>query len=184
MDLRNIKIGDILVFKKVENNAKVIVVGSVPSNIDGNVSFKAVLKENRREVFKLSNTDTIINASNNDVIYIIGNMASAIAYNANNVFGSRLNQEFISNVNNKISMALRKKAWLDTNVINPSLSLEESTESTDTEAEAPAPVMITSAFTVTIVHQDSELPLDLLQDLTDAVSDQFGEYSVNVTINE
>jgi hypothetical protein len=181
MNVQNLKIGDIII-KKIENgDAKVIVVGSTPIESDTCFTFKAVLKENNRDVFKVSLSNTTINKEDGAAC-VISTFDDAITFNIRNVF-TRKSSDFYNNMNTKICLALRKRNWVYDSVVSTPVFTPVGDPVADTETEPePEPVVTTrsSTFTVTLTHDISESIDDVIDNLRDVIDDEYD----NVTVEE
>ena len=180
MNIQNLNIGDIIIYNIENNTAKVVVVGSNPISTDGGYSFKAVLKENRREVFKLSNNNSTVSAQNG-AAYVISSFNDAVAFNIRNVFPNK-NNEFYDQMTEKINLALRKRNWFFDSIIIP-VDNSNDMENVSEPEDVPAPTTATSVFTVTITHSIDEDTADVHDALSDMISDEYDDFTITANTN-
>ena len=186
MNIQNLKIGDIIIGNLENNSAKVIVVGTEPISTDGGFLFKAILKENRRDVFKLSNNNSTVNTQNGAAC-VISTFNDAISFNIRNVFPRKTN-EFYDEMTNKINLALRKRDWaydtlITVPVFSPVDAPADEVVSTPEPIAELEPTTRQSVFTVTLTHNIDELVSDVIESLNEMISDEFDEVSVVEYVN-
>ena len=186
MNIQNLRIGSIIIGNIENNIAKVIVVGTEPTETDNSFIFKAVLKENNREVYKVSLSNTTI-AKENGAAYVINTFDDAVTFNIRNVFPRKTN-EFYDEMTNKINLALRKRNWAyDTLITVPVLSHvgapADEAVSIPEPAPEPEPTTRQSVFTVTLTHNIDEPVSDVIESLNEMISDEFDDVSVVEYVN-
>lgn len=180
MNIQNLNIGDIIIYNIENNNAKVVVVGTEPISTDGGYLFKAVLKENRREVFKLSNNNSTV-STQNGAAYVISSFNDAVGFNIRNVFPNKTS-DFYDQMTEKVNLALRKRNWVFDSIV-PTVNDSNDMETVSEPEEAPAPTTATSVFTVTITHSIDEDTADVLDALNDMISDEYDDFTITANTN-
>ena len=179
MNIQNLRIGSIIIGNIENNTAKVIVVGTEPTETDNSFVFKAVLKENNREVYKVSLSNTTI-ATENGAAYVINTFDDAVTFNIRNVFPRKTN-EFYDEMTNKINLALRKRNWVYDTL--PTDAPADEVVSTPETTPDPEPTTRQSVFTVTLTHNIDEPVSDVIESLNEMISDEFDDVSVVEYVN-
>lgn len=133
MRAENLKVGDIII-----NGTNVVVVGTNPIVNGNSISFYAVLKENRRDVFKVSTRESYYDINDGNIVAdaIISSFTDALNYHADS-----------EEVRNKFELAVRKRNWaLDV--------IDIDAETDAPEPEVPAHDTIRYEVTLTVNHGD------------------------------
>lgn len=164
MNVNNLKIGDIIITNVNEVDGdqypKIIVVGTVPVIVAGqSVSFRPVLKRNRREDYYIAaNTSSIDLDGENlaGVAAVLSTMEDVFNFNVSDKFDVEADDEWVDKVNKKIAIAFKKRNW----VLTPAVVEENDREVPVVEADPS----VVSRFYVVLRHNPDFHAEDVLND--------------------
>lgn len=168
MNVNDLKIGDIIITDVNEVDGgqypKIIVVGSAPFiTVGQNVTFRPVLKRNRREDYYVAaNTSRIdLNGDNLDnVVAVLSTMEDAFNFNVSDQFDVEADDDWVEKVNKKIAIAFKKRNWI--------LDLDndqDEEENFELDANVAAPRFNISRLHVVIKHDPDTDAEALLADV-------------------